>query len=58
MYYFSEFTASLNEIEDGIAPTDSRLRPDQHVMEGGDFDEAKRRTVSTLALEWYRSNST
>lgn len=42
MYYFSEFTASLNEIEDGIAPTDSRLRPDQHVMEGGDFDEANR----------------
>ena len=57
MYYFSEFTASLNEIEDGIAPTDSRLRPDQHVMEGGDFDEANRLKVSTLALEWYKSDS-
>ena len=41
-YNFSEFTCSLNEIEDGIAPTDSRHRPDQRIMEEGDFDEANR----------------
>ena len=29
-------------MEDGVAPTDSRHRPDQRIMEGGDFDEANR----------------
>lgn len=42
MYHFSNFTSSLNEMEPGIAPTDSRWRPDQRTMEGGDFDEANR----------------
>ena len=42
MYHFSYFTASLNEMEEGVAPTDSRWRPDQRAMEGGDFDEANR----------------
>jgi len=40
MYGFSEFTCSLNEPEEGVCPTDSRLRPDQHIMENGDFDKA------------------
>lgn len=43
---FTEFTASLNEItsiEDGkMAPTDSRLRPDQRMYENGDCDGAER----------------
>ncbi|GCC35263.1 hypothetical protein chiPu_0013746 [Chiloscyllium punctatum] len=40
MYYFSELALSLNELEDGVAPTDSRLRPDQRLMENGRWDEA------------------
>ncbi|ORY88959.1 Oxysterol-binding protein-domain-containing protein [Leucosporidium creatinivorum] len=44
-YGFSRFTTELNEltpIEDGLlAPTDSRLRPDQLAMERGDIDEAE-----------------
>ncbi len=42
MYNFSEFTCSLNEIETGIAPTDSRLRPDEKAMEDGNFDKANQ----------------
>ena len=30
----------LNELEEGMAPTDSRLRPDQRLMEEGRWDEA------------------
>lgn len=30
----------MNEPEEGIAPTDSRLRPDQRLMENGRWDEA------------------
>jgi len=40
MYYFSKFAMSLNEDEEGVAPTDSRLRPDQRAMENGDWDAA------------------
>ncbi|CAI8024455.1 Oxysterol-binding protein 1 [Geodia barretti] len=40
MYGFSEFACGLNEPEEGVAPTDSRLRPDQRIMEKGDFDTA------------------
>ncbi|ELK31532.1 Oxysterol-binding protein 2 [Myotis davidii] len=35
MYYFSELALTLNEHEEGVAPTDSRLRPDQRLMEKG-----------------------
>ena len=42
MYNFSEFTCSLNEMEDEIAPTDSRLRPDERMMEDGNFDKANQ----------------
>ena len=45
MYYFSELTSSLNEMEEGVAPTDSRLRPDQRIMEEGDFDLANKEKV-------------
>lgn len=40
MYHFSEFTVSLNEMEENIAPTDSRLRKDQQLMEATLWDEA------------------
>ncbi|KAH3664107.1 hypothetical protein OGAPHI_004821 [Ogataea philodendri] len=43
-YGFTEFAASLNqitEVEEGCAPTDSRLRPDQRKYEEGEVDEAE-----------------
>lgn len=40
MYFFSSLALTLNEQEDGVAPTDSRLRPDQRLMEEGLWDEA------------------
>ncbi|XP_046740221.1 oxysterol-binding protein 1 isoform X2 [Diprion similis] len=39
-YSFTELACQLNEPEDGVAPTDSRLRPDQRLMENGLWDEA------------------
>jgi len=44
-YNFSRFTCELNEIEEDIAPTDSRLRPDQRLMEEGRWDEANKEKV-------------
>ncbi|XP_035274910.1 oxysterol-binding protein 1 isoform X4 [Anguilla anguilla] len=40
MYYFSSLALTLNEPEEGVAPTDSRLRPDQRLMEDGRWEEA------------------
>ncbi|KAM4577761.1 oxysterol-binding protein 2 isoform 1-T1 [Fundulus diaphanus] len=40
MYHFSALALTLNEPEDGVALTDSRLRPDQRLMEEGRWDEA------------------
>lgn len=40
MYYFSALALTLNEPEEGIGLTDSRLRPDQRLMEDGRWDEA------------------
>lgn len=40
MYFFSSLALTLNEPEEGVAPTDSRLRPDQRLMEEGVWDEA------------------
>ncbi|XP_056274253.1 oxysterol-binding protein 2 isoform X2 [Pseudoliparis swirei] len=40
MYYFSALALTLNEQEDGVGLTDSRLRPDQTLMEEGRWDEA------------------
>ncbi|XP_063740174.1 oxysterol-binding protein 1 isoform X5 [Eleginops maclovinus] len=40
MYFFSSLALTLNEPEDGVAPTDSRRRPDQRMMEEGRWDEA------------------
>ncbi|XP_047198172.1 oxysterol-binding protein 1 isoform X7 [Hippoglossus stenolepis] len=40
MYFFSTLALTLNELEEGVAPTDSRRRPDQRLMEDGRWDEA------------------
>ncbi|KAG9354015.1 hypothetical protein JZ751_012139, partial [Albula glossodonta] len=40
MYYFSSLALTLNEPEEGVGPTDSRLRPDQRLMEAGLWSEA------------------
>ena len=42
MYHFSPFTIELNEMEPGVAPTDSRFRPDMRVMEEGDLENADK----------------
>lgn len=39
-YNFTQLAVELNELEDGVAPTDSRRRPDQRLMEVGQWDEA------------------
>ena len=44
-YNFSKFTCELNEEEEGVAPTDCRLRPDQRLMEEGRWDEANTEKV-------------
>ncbi|XP_068445422.1 oxysterol-binding protein 1-like isoform X1 [Clinocottus analis] len=40
MYFFSSLALTLNEPEEGVAPTDCRRRPDQRLMEDGRWDEA------------------
>lgn len=39
-YNFTEFACQLNELEDGVAPTDSRLRPDQRLMEESKWNDS------------------
>lgn len=50
VYGFTAFAATLNEVtanEEGhVAPTDSRLRPDQAALEQGDVDKAEALKVS------------
>jgi hypothetical protein len=41
-YNFTIFACQLNEPEDNVAPTDSRLRPDQRLMENGEWDESNK----------------
>lgn len=42
MYNFTLLACQLNEPEEEVAPTDSRLRPDQRLMEDGQWDEANQ----------------
>lgn len=54
MHYFSSLALTLNEPEEGVAPTDSRQRPDQRLMEAGLWDEAnthKQRLEERQRLE-------
>ncbi|KAG8281923.1 hypothetical protein J6590_049046 [Homalodisca vitripennis] len=41
-YNFTLLACQLNEMEEGIAPTDSRLRPDQRLMEEGRWQDANQ----------------
>lgn len=41
-YNFSEFACQLNEDEDGVAPTDTRKRPDIRFLEEGQWKEAAK----------------
>lgn len=45
MYNFSRFAIELNEEEDGVAPTDSRHRPDQRLMELGNWDQSNEEKI-------------
>ena len=42
MYNLTQLAIELNEPEEGVAPTDSRNRPDQRLMEEGNWDGANR----------------
>lgn len=42
MYNFTELAVQLNEPETDVAPTDTRLRPDQRLMENANWDEANK----------------
>lgn len=44
-YHFNVLQSQLNEKEEGVAPTDSRNRPDQRMMEQGAWDEANEEKV-------------
>jgi len=52
LYYFSKFALQLNYLpevlRDKLPPTDSRLRPDQRLLEEGKTEEA---TLQKLRLE-------
>jgi len=41
-YHFTQLAVELNELENGVAPTDSRLRPDQRMLENGKTAESDR----------------
>ncbi|EYC02747.1 hypothetical protein Y032_0098g3104 [Ancylostoma ceylanicum] len=45
MHNFTRLAIELNEPEPGVAPTDSRLRPDQRLMEEGLWDEANKKKL-------------
>ncbi|KAI0985699.1 hypothetical protein GJ496_010828 [Pomphorhynchus laevis] len=45
MYNFTTLAVQLNEEEGDVAPTDSRRRPDQRLMELAKWDEANEEKV-------------
>ena len=47
-YNLTLLASQLNEMEPGVAPTDSRHRPDQRLMENGKWEESN---VEKLRLE-------
>ncbi|CAH8523774.1 unnamed protein product [Schistosoma turkestanicum] len=54
MYCFTRLALQLNEPEEGVCPTDSRLRPDQRLMEAGRWDDANRAKVELEELQRQR----
>lgn len=53
-YNFTQLAVELNEMESGVAPTDSRNRPDQRLMEEARWEEAN--TVKILLEEKQRAS--
>lgn len=53
-YHMTPWAAQLNEMTPGLkeklAPTDSRLRPDQRALEDGAFDEVRGATFLAVVL--------
>ncbi|XP_014292993.1 oxysterol-binding protein 2 [Halyomorpha halys] len=45
-YNFGQFAIELNEPEAGVAPTDSRFRPDVRIFENGNWQEANTAKVT------------
>uniref|UniRef100_A0A1I8BK17 Oxysterol-binding protein n=1 Tax=Meloidogyne hapla TaxID=6305 RepID=A0A1I8BK17_MELHA len=43
MFNFTKLAIEMNEPDNSVAPTDSRFRPDQRLMENGDWDGANDR---------------
>ena len=41
-YHFTQLAIELNEMEEGVCPTDARVRPDQRHMEEGNWDDANK----------------
>ena len=66
MYNFTEFGVQLNEPEPNVAPTDSRFRLDQRLMEEGKWDKAneeklrleqmqrERRAIGEFQPVWFK----
>lgn len=52
-YHFTQLAVELNEHEEGVAKTDSRLRPDQKLMEEGNWEEANK--IKVLVEEKQRA---
>uniref|UniRef100_A0A915AQ55 Oxysterol-binding protein n=2 Tax=Parascaris univalens TaxID=6257 RepID=A0A915AQ55_PARUN len=57
MHNFTQFAIELNEPEDGVAPTDSRRRPDQRLMEEGRWDEANAVKQRLEELQRHRKSN-
>lgn len=53
-YNFTQLAVELNEMEPGVAPTDSRNRPDQRLMEEARWEEAN--SVKILLEEKQRAS--
>ena len=53
-YNFTQLAVELNEPEPGVAPTDSRNRPDQRLMEEGKWDDAN--TIKVAIEEKQRAS--
>ena len=45
MYNFTKFAIEMNEPEPNVAPTDTRLRMDQRLMEETKWDEADEKKI-------------
>ncbi|CAI4231470.1 unnamed protein product [Auanema sp. JU1783] len=45
MHNFTKFAIELNDPDDEVAPTDTRFRPDQRLMENGFWDESNKKKL-------------